>query len=421
MKNRVNLFLRNLTSSSSIFPDKKSRELFLEIKDQKGENLMEFNNQNKTNNDNQNNQSKSNNDTQHKTNDLSGRHQFDNDKTFEIRNFSVKNKRCLILDGSQCNTVKMFLSCKKHSRTMKDIIVPNYCSSTFNLILASNICIPYLGSVRAYLDDYCMNDTVKISRNTVENTKGDVDAIRGSFGVNKGVGDNNGDNDDNNDHYVKDDNNDRNNSNIDNRNNVNNNHNDDNDNNDHNDDDSNNNKFGFIYLDYCCRLNAGYKSIEKNPIRDIQCLFEYGLFDIHNTKDDSSDDHNNDNGYEKLEIKNENNKAQNVSVSILAICLCLDEVEEDANEEDIEVEVEVVTTNPENFKHKNDKKTDRKNSKKRKFKYLKTFSKNDSQNIIVGDEKSKSNSDLKSVVLEAAYKYGCRVEVHPERYVRTSN
>ena len=317
----------------------------------------------------------------------------------------------------------MFLSCKKHSRTMKDIIVPNYCSSTFNLIRASNLCIPYLGSVRAYLDDYCMNDTVKISRTTVENTKGDVDAVRGSLNVNRGVGDNNGDNDDNNDDYVNDDNNDKSNNDIDNSDNVNNNHNDDNDNNDHNDHNSDNNKFGFIYLDYCCRLNAGYKSIEKNPIKDIQCLFEYGLFDIHNTKDNNRDDDSNDNDYEKFEKKNENNKTQNVSVSILAICLCLDEVEEDANEEDIEVEVEVevVKTNPENFKLKNDKKTDENLSKKRKFKNLKTFSKNDSQNIIVGDAKCKSNSNLKSIVLEAAYKYGYRVEVHPKRYVRTNN
>ena len=386
MKNRVNLFLRNLTSSSSIFPDEKFKKRFLDIKGREEENLTEFDDENKTNN-------------------VLERYEFDNDKTSEIKNFRVKNKRCLILDGSQCNTVKTFLSCEKHSRTMKDIIVPNYCSSTFNLIKASNLCIPYLGSVRAYLDDYCMNDTVKsssntvnFSRNTVETMRSDVDAVRGRFGVDREVYDNNGYNDN-----VKDNKNNDNNDKY------------DNDSNDH-DDHNGSNKFGFIYLDYCCRLNAGYKSGEKNPIKDIQCLFEYGLFDVHNTKDNSSDDCNNDDSYnyDKDNDNSDKKKAQNVSVSILAICLCVDEVEEDASEEDIELEVEVETTNPETFKNKNGKKTDEKLSKKRKFQNLKTFS----QNKIVRDEESKSNSNLKKIVLEAAYKYGYKVEVHPERYVR---
>ena len=31
--------------------------------------------------------------------------------------------------------------------------------------------------------------------------------------------------------------------------------------------------FGFIYLDYCCCLNAGRRRVEKSPIRDIETIF----------------------------------------------------------------------------------------------------------------------------------------------------
>ena len=130
MKHRVNTFLRNLSSSSSIFPHESDRKRFFEYKNVKEVDMKDENNSDKSE---------------------------ECDKTvvkLNMRTFSVKNKRCLILDGSQCNTVKMFLNCEKHSRTFEDIIVPNYCSSTFNLIRASKLCTPYLGSVRAYLDDY---------------------------------------------------------------------------------------------------------------------------------------------------------------------------------------------------------------------------------------------------------------------------
>ena len=406
MKNRVNTFLRNLSSSSSIFPHELGRKRFLDHKNILVVNVKDESNFNES-------------------------EECDKiEEELEMKTFSVKNKRCLILDGSQCNTVKMFLNCEKHSRTFEDIVVPNYCSSTFNLIRASKLCTPYLGSVRAYFDDYCMNDTVKFKRNTVDVKSCDGGSEKESDGSVSKVNNNN---------------NDYNNSNNSNSNNGNNN----------NNNNKNDNKFGFIYLDYCCRLNAGFKSVEKNPVKDIQCLFEYGLFDVHykndnseNSNDNDSDNEDNDNsksdsGHNKYDSNdnNDNNNCQNnnnnnkinnniddnlkgkdkkerkrsVSVSVLAICLCQDEVEDDGNEQNtndkVDVDVEVEDTNHYNSHQKTENKKHEKNFKKRKFSNLKTFS--DSTNISVGHKESKNN--LKNVVFDAASMYGYNVEIHPER------
>ncbi len=35
--------------------------------------------------------------------------------------------------------------------------------------------------------------------------------------------------------------------------------------------------FGLVYLDYCCRFSAGYRSVEQSPRGDLAALFGYGL------------------------------------------------------------------------------------------------------------------------------------------------
>jgi hypothetical protein len=423
MKNRVNTFLRNLSSSSSIFPHEMGRKRFPDNENIKEVGILS---------------------NCEDVNNLEKNEECDKIEELSMRTFSVKNKRCLILDGSQCNTVKMFLNCEKHSRTFEDIIVPNYCSSTFNLIRASKLCTPYLGSVRAYLDDYCMNDTVKFKRNTVDGKSCDADGVQDSDGRMSKVDNNNIDY-----NSISNDSNSSSNSNSNIKNGKN--------SIDNNNNNNNNNKFGFIYLDYCCRLNAGFKSVEKNPIKDIQCLFEYGLFDVHykndksdnenNRNDDNNNDNNNaknDSGHNEYDSNdsgnnnnchyNNNNNGSNimnddvdnnlkekdkkeikksVSVSVLAICLCQDEVKDDGTEQNtnVKVDVEVEDTDHYNSHQITKNKMNQKNFKKRKFSNLKTFS--DSKNISDGSKESKN--DLKNIVFDAASKYGYKVEVHPER------
>ena len=38
-------------------------------------------------------------------------------------------------------------------------------------------------------------------------------------------------------------------------------------------------RFGAIYLDYCCRLGAGKFSVEMSPTADLETLFRHGLCD----------------------------------------------------------------------------------------------------------------------------------------------
>ena len=55
----------------------------------------------------------------------------------------IKNKRCLVLDGSSSNTAKTLRSCQKMKRAADDIIVPNFCYETFEKIKALGILIIY--------------------------------------------------------------------------------------------------------------------------------------------------------------------------------------------------------------------------------------------------------------------------------------
>ena len=38
-------------------------------------------------------------------------------------------------------------------------------------------------------------------------------------------------------------------------------------------------RFGAIYLDYCCRLGAGKFAVEMSPTADLETLFRHGLCD----------------------------------------------------------------------------------------------------------------------------------------------
>lgn len=38
-------------------------------------------------------------------------------------------------------------------------------------------------------------------------------------------------------------------------------------------------RFGAVYLDYCCRLGAGKFSVEMSPTADLETLFRLGLCD----------------------------------------------------------------------------------------------------------------------------------------------
>ena len=66
----------------------------------------------------------------------------------------VANKDCLVLDGSSCNSVQSLLSCTKQQRTKSNIYVPNICTATYEVIKGRDICIPYHGSIRAFLDTF---------------------------------------------------------------------------------------------------------------------------------------------------------------------------------------------------------------------------------------------------------------------------
>lgn len=122
---------------------------------------------------------------------------------------SKLNKRCLVLDGARCNTVKTLLSCTVSKRTAEHIVVPNYCTATYTAIKDSALCQAYFGSLRAYLDETYLQEG---SRQQLLNS----DSER---------------------------------------------------------------QFGLVYLDYCCRLTAGYRRVEKSPVADLECLFKYQVFD----------------------------------------------------------------------------------------------------------------------------------------------
>ena len=90
---------------------------------------------------------------------------------------SVSNPRCLVLDGGECHTVRELLSCTVHNRQACDIYVPNNVSCTFVKIRDLNICTPFHGSVRAFLD--CQRHNNRSKNSTC--TEGPV--ISTSFGL----------------------------------------------------------------------------------------------------------------------------------------------------------------------------------------------------------------------------------------------
>jgi len=67
---------------------------------------------------------------------------------------SILNKRCLVLDGTACNSVDALRACEKQSREASDLVVPNICTQTYLAIKATGSCFAYHGSSRAYMDTH---------------------------------------------------------------------------------------------------------------------------------------------------------------------------------------------------------------------------------------------------------------------------
>lgn len=129
----------------------------------------------------------------------------------------LANKKCLVLDGAQCNSTKALLGCKQQQRQKEDVVVPNSCTQTYLAIKAAGLCLPYLGSLRAFIDE----NAAKQSQTTADEPSQLLLHFRPTR------------------HW----------------------------------------RFGLVYLDYCSSLDAGFRSIEKNPKEDIRALFESGSLD----------------------------------------------------------------------------------------------------------------------------------------------
>ena len=339
------------------------------------------------------------------------------EKNFDLKSdansvFLVTNKRCLLLDGSGCNTVKSFLKCSIHKRTKNDIVVPNYCTSTYEKIKSENVCTPFLGSVRAWLDNYCLNDKKvtfsekeKISNSTgVANCRVAVDTNEGTNKAELG-------NEDYERSVLKkskcrgDDDNKPN----------------------------SNSKFGLIYLDYCCRLNAGYKSIEKSPIKDIECLFEYGVFDDDNNNNNDVNENNNKDNEDETDnsagnyISNLGNSP--FSVSILAVCLCNTESNGNEIRENETHEISENATSSITKKRKfsllpgadiNDQEKNKSNSIQNEneselLNRVNIYEDEESVVSIIKSGKEKKYEDLRRIVFNAADRFGYFVESHTKR------
>ena len=65
----------------------------------------------------------------------------------------LANRRCLVLDGAQCNSAKALLGCPAQGRRARDVVVPNSCTQTYLAIQAAGTCLAYHGSLRAFLDE----------------------------------------------------------------------------------------------------------------------------------------------------------------------------------------------------------------------------------------------------------------------------
>lgn len=66
----------------------------------------------------------------------------------------LPNRRCLTLDGPNCNTVTALRRCEVQPREAADIVVPSVSTQTFQAIRDQGLCTSYLGSIRLYLDSH---------------------------------------------------------------------------------------------------------------------------------------------------------------------------------------------------------------------------------------------------------------------------
>ena len=57
-----------------------------------------------------------------------------------------------MLDGPASNTARSLRSCTTQMRAATDIVIPNYCFSTFEQIRDAGLGTAYYGSLRAYID-----------------------------------------------------------------------------------------------------------------------------------------------------------------------------------------------------------------------------------------------------------------------------
>lgn len=137
---------------------------------------------------------------------------------------SLSNKRCLVLDGRNSNTTQSLISCLVQKRTKEDVIIPNYCFETFEQIRGSGFGTAYYGSIRAYLDSLYFNAYNGAKGSSCQQG---LDAAVLAKLTDEST------------------------------------------------------RFGLVYLDYCCRLNAGFTSVEKSPQEDMHTLFRYGCMSRH--------------------------------------------------------------------------------------------------------------------------------------------
>jgi len=138
---------------------------------------------------------------------------------------NLANKRCLVLDGSSSNTARALRGCEVQSRRQCDIIIPNYCFATFEKIRE-------LGGY-FILQLFQLNYSLSLFFCLAFGT-----AFYGSLRAYLDLS-----------YY------------------------DTWKSGDQKVDESS--QFGLIYLDYCSRISAGYSSVEKCPIADIEAIFKY--------------------------------------------------------------------------------------------------------------------------------------------------
>ncbi|CAM9987872.1 unnamed protein product, partial [Heterosigma akashiwo] len=65
----------------------------------------------------------------------------------------LNNPRCLVLDGPNAQTAQALRDSQVLPREKHDIVVPNCCAETYLAIWQLEVCTPYFGSLRAYIDE----------------------------------------------------------------------------------------------------------------------------------------------------------------------------------------------------------------------------------------------------------------------------